>query len=316
VRSGELPIAHAAVIARLDKAQQPAALKRATEYNRLCSLSEMRDYVANVVFSAAMKSPPWKDDAQAKAEIAKVTGIKGGEKNLFGDEAAENIENPADYARALAAYLHIKIEEYKAAGKPLTLVSGEYSTTMKNVVGRSQYNTGAGHYGGKCKSFHDALIVDGDGVGKLIKICTTKTCPAHNYSARQETPEGKAKAKTDRKKELEAAKRKQETDTAAMAAAVAKLTWPLPEKQLDVLLDLAVKGAGSETMRQVAKRRELNPEKKKASYGSTFYDHKGAIEKARVGMKPKERAGLLFELLVPSYSPHYNEGRASTFKKL
>lgn len=316
VRAGELPVGHAVLIARLEKSEQTKAHKFVMQYDRVCDLKELRDYITDQVFKAAMKNPPWKDDAQAKAEIAKVTGLKGGEKNLFGEEAADSIENPADYARALAAYLQLKTDEYENAGKPLSLVSGDYSTTTKGIKGRSDYKTGPGSYGGKCKSFNDALIVEGDGVGKMIKICTDKACPAHSSRAAEETPKAKSEAKSKRKKEIAAAKNKAEKDTAAMSAAVLKMAWPLSEKQLDVLLALSLKKASHDTERQVVKRRALAPEKIKQSWGGTRTDYSGSIDKAAKGMAPKDKLGLLFELLVPSYSPHYNEGRASTFKKL
>jgi hypothetical protein len=83
-----------------------------------------------------------------------VTGLKGGEKNLFGEEAVENIENPAAYARTLAAYLQLKIEQFKSSGKPLALVSGDYTTTLKGILDRNQYSTmDRAWYGNKkCKS--------------------------------------------------------------------------------------------------------------------------------------------------------------------
>ena len=314
VRAGQLSIAHAVLVARLDKAEQPAAYKFATE--RGCTLSELREHIAETVFRTAMKNPPWKSDEQAKAEIAKVTGLKGGDTNLFGEEAIEKIENPADYARAMAAYIQLKIDEFKSAGKPLTLASGDYSTTLKGVLGRNEYHTmDQAWYGNKkCKSGHDALIVDGDGVGKLIKICTDKKCPAHNYSAASETPEAKAEARTERKKERVAADRKRTKDAAAMTAAVAKMSWPLTEKHLDVLIGIALPEASFDTQKQIVKRRELNPDKKRASFGG--YDYERPIQKAAADMTPKEKVGLLLELLVPCYSSYYNERRASAFKRL
>ena len=53
-----------------------------------------------------------------------------------------------------------------------------------------------------------------------------------------------------------------------------------------------------------------------AILGGSHTDYEGAIRKAADAMKPTDKIGLLFELLVPSYSPNYNERRASTFKKL
>lgn len=317
VRADQFPLGHAVVIARLPKADQKTVFAFATKYREVCSLSELRSHIAQHVFHAAMKNPPWKNDVQARAAIAKITGLKGGESNLFGEAAEEKIENPADYARALAAYITLKIEEYKKAGKPLTLVSGEYSTRPKGPIGRHQYNTGNGTYKGKCKLLRDALIVEGDGAGKIIQICTSKACPAHNWRADEETPEGKEKAKAKRKKEIAAEKSKRDKDTAGMAAAVKKISWPLSDKHFEAMFALTLRHhASHETHMQVCKRRGFEVLKKKHSYGGSSNDYQGAIRKAADAMTPKDKAGLMFELLVPSYSPNYNENRASTFKKI
>lgn len=313
VRSGELPVAHGMLIARLDKAKQTAAFKFATD-GGVCSVRELRDYVAEQVFADAMKNPPWKDDAQAKAAIAQVTGLKGGEKNLFGEDAADKFENPADYARAMAAYLQLKIDEYQKAGKPLTLVSGDYSTEMKGIIGRNQYQTGTGSYGGKCKSQHEALVVEGRDIGKLIKICTDRKCPAHYYQSEKESPAAKEKARAQRKKERQAEDTRRENSTKALTAAVAKMKWPLSEKHMDVLIGLAIRSASHDVHQGIVKRRELALDAKKTSWGTMAKDYEGSIKKAAAAMKVADKPGLLFELLVPGYSKY--SSRSDYYKGL
>ena len=317
VRTGELPLSHAVVIARLPGKDQVPVYKKSAE--RQFTLSELKRHVADNVFMAAMKSPPWKDDAQAKAEIAKAVGVEGGEKNLFGESAIEAFEDAKQYALAVAAWISLKIGEYKRAGKPLTLVSGEYHTSTKGILSTRDYKTGKGFYASarvKCKSGHDALIVEGDGIGKLLKICTDKKCPAHNYfSEPEKSPEARAAAKQERKKEIEREKAKRDADTKACAAAVAKMSWPLSEKHLAIILGLALRHASHDVHMQVAKRRAVEVEEERTSWGKRK-DYEESILKYAAGLTAKEKAGLLFELLVPAYSTHYSDGRGAAFKKL
>lgn len=316
-RAGELPLSHAVVIARLPKKDQKAALEFCDRRD-MPTLSDLKEHIAKNVYTAAMKAPPWKDDAGAKTEIAKAIGVEGNEKNLFGESAIESFDDPKQYALATAAWITLKRNEYKAAGKPLTLVSGNYGTSTKGVLSRSDYDTGKGNYASKtkvCEGLHDALVVEGDGIGKLLKICTDKKCPAHHYIWKDESPAGKEELKAKRKKEIAAEKKKREKDSAGMAAAVKKVSWPLIEKHLDALLALALRRANHDVHQGLCKRREIEPVVVKDRWGS-HRSYEKAIAAAADGMTPKEKAGLLFELLVPGYSPNYNEGRASAFKKL
>lgn len=310
VRKGDFPIAHAVVIGRLEKVQQLAAFKYSNDrYSGLSSLKELREFVSNQIFHAAMKSPPWKDNAAAKAEIARVTGLAGGEKTLFGEDAVEKIENPADYARAMAAFLQIKISEYKDAGKPLTLVSDTYRETSKGVLGRSGYSLVSDAK--KCTEGRDALIVEGVGIGKVVKICTNPKCkPHHPYS--YDTAKDPVERRADRKKEIAAEKRKRDKDSAAMENILKKMSWPLTEKHLDLLVGLANRYANHDVHQGLAKRRDL--EVVKVKNGWTAHNYETAISKAAKGMTPKQKVGLLLELLLPGYSPNYNEGRATSLK--
>lgn len=300
VRDGKIPVAHAVELGRISKPAQLEVLKdiRKSYGSRLCSLSELRDSIATLAFAELRKSPPWEDDAAMKAEIMRVTGIKADEEateNLFGEKTFEKIENPQDYARALTAFIELTKRKYAADGKPLTLISSEYSTTMKGVLGRNQYDSGPGYYGGKCKSFHDALVVDGDrDLGKVIKICTNKQCPAHNSSSsRPSSPADAKKQREARKKQLAAERAKKERQNKLMAKAVGKMKSPVPPKQVDVLLDLAIKRAHYDTLRVVANRRELSEKGKR-------YDD--VIKAAVKGMNAAEKAGLLLEVMIPAWS--------------
>lgn len=311
VRADEFPLAHATVIARLPAAEQARAFKFATQYGRICELPTLREFIQEDVLKTAMQNPPWKDDASAKAEIAKVVGVEDtGSKNLFGETLAETFDDPAQHARAMAAWLTLKKNEYAAAGKTLVLISGDYRTTTKGVIGRGSYSEDRVK---GCKTLEEALVIEGSGIGKVMKICRDKSCKAHHpyQYERADTPEQEARRKANRKKEIETEKAKREKDTKAMTEAVARVKWPLTEKQLNGLVTLAINRAAHDVHQGIVKRRELEAKKEKNYHGRNY---KGAVEEAAKHMTAKEKAGLLFELLVPGYSPHYTGGRTTATK--
>ena len=122
-----------------------------------------------------------------------------------------------------------------------------------------------------------------------------------------------ADEKAKRKKEREAEAKKRQKDSAAVEAALAKVKWPLTEMQMDIALSLAIKGASHDVLQGICKRRGIEAKKDPRHNGR---DHRGAIGTAAREMKPRDRAALIFGLLIPSYSPHYNEGRASALQGL
>lgn len=319
VRSGMLPMAHALEIARLNPEGQAEAFKFTTQYNRIKDLAELREFITQRTFKKLRETPPWKDDEAMKAEISRITGIteESASTDLFGSKTFEKIEDPADYARALAAYIELTINKYKAEGKDLTLISSEYHTKTKGLKGKADYETGNGFYGKKkCGSLHDALVVEGDDdLGKIIKICTNKGCASHHYEVEKESPAGKEKQKVARKKEIAAAKAKKQKDIDNMTAAVAKFKWPLTEKQLGILTDLAIKRGAHDVHQQAVGRRGIEVIKQKTSWGQ-YKSYESTLIKAAEKMTAKEKVGLLFEMLVPGFSPNYTEGRTVVFNKL
>lgn len=295
VRSGDVPLTNAIELARLSKPAQTQLvnyLRRSVYGAEACDLKTLRKLIAEQTFSQLRAAPPWKDDEAMKAEIARVTGIKdeAGVQTLFGEKGLAKIENPADYAAALAAYIELTKRKYAADGKPLTLVSDNYSTNAKGLIGKSSYETDRVK---GCKDLHDALIVEGDGLGKIVRICTNKACkPHHPYQyQRADTPVEEAKRKAQRKAQIADEKKKKDTEAKLMGKAVAKMTCPIPAKQIDALLSLAIKRAHYDTLRAVAKRRELS--------GKRYDD---AVKTAAKEMKPADKAGLLLEVMVPSWS--------------
>lgn len=296
LRAGSLPLVNAVEFARLSHEGQTQVMKylERSVYNSVaCDLKMLRKHIAEQTFNELRKSPPWENDEAMKVEISRVLGVdidKETASTLFGEKAMDRIENPADYARAMSAYIELTKRKYAADGKPLTLVSDNYSTRIAGVKGRGEYETDRVK---GCKSLHDGLIVEGDGIGKIIKICTNKACkPHHPYQyERADNPKDEAKRKAQRKAQIAAEKKKKEREAKLMAKAVAKMASPMPPKQIETLLGLAIKRAHYDTLRVVAKRRELEGKR---------YDQ--AVRAAAKEMSAKEKAGLLLEVMIPSWN--------------
>lgn len=244
VREDVLPIAHAQLIARLPKEAQQAAYSVAVSWNgSVCPLATLRSHVTNAIFAQTMKSPPWANDEAAQAEIARVTGIKGGGATLFGEKAATSFDDPAEFARALAAYIKIVQDKYKADGKKLALISGDYGKSGKGakVLSKQRYNLVSEVKG--CKSGQDALIVEGHNAGKIVRVCTDRTCEAHHphLKARNREPAEETaaqKKKREAAEKREAAKRAREHK--AFRHAIDNVGGALTEMQIDVLFENAL----------------------------------------------------------------------------
>jgi len=306
-----VPASHATLIASLEPADQKKAMKEIDEargYNRPMPLATLRSWIVENTYTAAMKSPPWKGDEAMKAAIAEATGFKAEGANLFGEETLETIEDPAKYARAVAAFIQLTINEHEAAGKPLTLISDSWSGGKK-VKSRDQYTLVSEHKG--CKSGQPGLYVEGKNAGKIVKICLDKKCKAcHPYSTEaNETPAQTEKRAKARKAELAAEKAKKESRVKAIDAAVAKVRWPMTEKELDALLELAFKDHSTSTFQPLCKRLGIEPKitKRGGQYAYTTRDFEKPLREYVAAKEAQGKVRVLFHLLIEAtnlYSMH------------
>lgn len=307
VRSGELPVGHAVIIARLDLSSQAKAYKEAMSWNDadgVIPLNKLRAFVQEMTFDAAMKNPPWKNDDQASAEIARITGTGGGAPTLFGEKAADVFDNPADYAVALAAYIRFLIDKFRADGKPLTLVADTYWIGDKSkALKRGDYDLVSSVKG--CKSGHDAIIVEGDQVGKMLRVCIDKKCPAHHVSEKR-SPTHKSKAETPAEKKAREAREKREEmkkakERKTFTDAIGKVKWPLSEKHLGVLFTAIIE-SDDYYLDQIAEQYGIvGVEKKEGRHTTTEY--KAAVLKyfEALGNVGKIQVVMAFVILDKCY---------------
>jgi len=326
-RAGIIHIGHAALIARLDAKVQKEALEQCESgVNTLTdewhggptntSVARLRRWIQERSWQD-IAAAPWKDDEQLQAVYKGCDECKGKGGDLFGKKAAEACTNPKCYVQRAIAYIELKRKEMPE----LALISNEYGKAEPygpekiQVRCKSEYEELQRGDKSKCTGATQAIVVSGQGMGHIKTVCWAEDCPVHKRTYRtsySQTPEEKAKAKEARRKEIDSANKKREKDHSSTKEAVDRMSWPLSDKHLAALLSLATYHASHDVLQGVCKRRELEAEKHTHHHGR---DYRGAVEKAAKSMKAKERAGLLFELLLPSYSPNH-DGRTKWLKSI
>ena len=297
---GKINDGQAVLISKLaDEKGQNEALQQAVDYGY--TTKRLAEWITDRTYKQ-MGSKPWAKDA-------KLSEILGDTKkeSLFGDNT--DVEDPVELARKMAAFIEIKVREFAEKGTSLLKLSNDYGTPPKGIVGRDSFKTVGNK--NECEHVKQGIVVEGHHMGQILNVCMDKKCETHNatHSPYKQTPKEKEK----RKKEIEAEKKKKIKDAEDVEAGLKKLSWPLSEKHLDFLLDLVIEDASHDRKQGLCKRREIDVVKGKEEWSGK--DYVGAIKQTAKGMKPKEKMGLIVELMIWSYSPHTSD-RAAKLKKL
>jgi ParB/RepB/Spo0J family partition protein len=261
-RDGRMNAGHASLIARLDdKLQKEAVAEVAGEpedrWHETPTTSELRDWIQARIYRDSMDTPPWKGDAEAQAVFEGCEECKGKGGTLFGKDAAEACTNPKCYAQRMAAYIALETGKHPE----LVRLTGGYSNDG-DLIGRSSYHEITGKKDG-CEHEEKGIVISGDGIGHKKAFCRAPECKKHWA---KETPGGHYKPTPEelaaRKKVREAEAAKKEKANAALAAALQRITWPLSENALDVLIDLVFSRFGYSYLQPVAARHGIKAEKK------------------------------------------------------
>jgi ParB family chromosome partitioning protein len=254
LREGTITAGHASLIGRLDSKVQKEALEYCESYGEP-DIADLREWIRNREY-ADMSNAPWKNDEAMNAALGGCEECEGKGGDLFGAKAADACTNPKCYARRMAAYIAIKLKDTPE----LSRLSSHYGRSdTEGVLSRSEY-TELHSKKDKCELERKGIVVEGDGIGRIIRFCAGSSCETHGddhtagYNA---TPEEKAKLRAQRKKEREAAAKKAQKDFEKLDALLSRLEAPLSSKHLAVLFDLAIDAAGHHFTQQACKRRKL-----------------------------------------------------------
>jgi len=308
-RRGKINAGHAELVSRLDSDEQAKAL--AFISRREPDMDELREEVQKLRIGKLVATPPWKSHEAIVAAMApceQCNKKKGGD--LFGEGAAEQCGDPTCFARRLAAHLELVKQDMKVKKIPLSLISTHWKSEVKGALASDAWNRVNAKV--PCKSQHKALVVDGDDdLGQVINICTDPKCEVHGEhrgSVYKRTP----KEIAARKRELSAQKAKKAREERELVNALKKVSWPISEKVLDMLLEVKLR-RGTMVLRPVAQRLGIEPKVSQVWYNS---EHTSGY-KARDWEKPlreyaakltkEDKAKLLVELEFVDHS--YIQGK-------
>jgi ParB family chromosome partitioning protein len=307
-RDGEISASVASLIARLDIPVQ----KKALDSGYMRSASTMRDWIQRQIYSDA-KNAPWKNDEQMKSMLGGCEECEGKGGDLFGAKAADACTNPKCYAQRMTAYIAIQIQKEPKLRK----ISDSWGNNRKDSLSHGDYHE-INSKKDTCQSAEPAIFTDSEKIGRITKICVDKKCEKHgkSHSAFAETPEDKQKARDERKEQIEITKKLKAKENSDLAEALAKVTFPISEKHLDVLVEFAFNKFGFSYLQPVAKRHDLQPIKETYQSGYESKDYKKPLQKWIKEGGNDRKLQFIFEVLLESYGSFESENRKEALKKL
>lgn len=283
---------HAILIARLQPKDQAAALEHCTGHwnTSVRSLSEWIDDNIHMDLHAA---PFKKDDAQLVPKAGPCTTCPkrtGFTPALFPDIAKKDTcTDRTCFQAKLAAFVNCrKAELVKDGEKPVELSDKYYRPHVKGALTQDHWME-AGKK--SCEHVHTGILVDGDRLGKVLKVCTEQKCRVHRGAAERE---GRHIAQTGRnfaQERKEQAKR-QARDRAITV--IVEKTKVLDTGDLRLLAKACMHNLWHDHLKAIVKRRGW--EAKKAKHGG--WNLAELAERQVEGMNAVEIAGLLMEYTV------------------
>lgn len=293
-RAGKILDGHAVLIARLSADDQAKALKYASDRYDLPSVKDLKEWIERNIYSQ-LDNQPWLKDKEAMKAVGPCKECDPKRASLFGEIKEGACTSLKCWARKMDAFVEWRVKEGK-----LIRVSNEYGQTPKGTVGKGDFVMVAKSGKDRCDSARGAIVVIGSDAGTEFDICTNPKCQKHRGMKSQYglTPKEQAERKEERKKEIAESNKAKEERKIKLEKALAKIKWPMTEKHLDALLELALEQAGSNLYRSVAKRHELTVPKEKNTWGSTSWNYDGAVKEMAKGLDNSGKIRLIFELLI------------------
>jgi ParB family chromosome partitioning protein len=293
-RSGKINDGHAVLIAKLSAGDQSIALKATVhpDYaDTILTVSELKEWINENIYSP-ISFQPW---VGSKFDVGACIECKPDRMSLFGEVKEGMCTDLKCWGRKMAKYIEVRAESEK-----LTKVSSEYGQSSKGVKNRGEYVVIAVKGKDRCESVHGAIVVQGSEIGHVMDICSDVKCAIHHgkVSSYSLTPAEEAKRKAERKAEISKAKKNKEATQKRLKDALGKVKWPMTDRMLEALLALAVENAGSNVMRGVAKRHELEMKKTKTEWGGEYYDYSSVVKKFIAPMDKTDKMKMVFELLI------------------
>ncbi len=300
-RAGKINDGHAVLIAKLSTGDQTKALKAATSRYNLMTVKELKEWIEENIYSS-LDNQPWLKSKELMKAVGECVECEPNRASLFGPVKEDACTDLKCWARKMEAYI-----DHRAKTEKLAKVSVDYGTPKKGIKGRDEYIV-INKKDDRCGFVRGAIVAEGNGLGRIFEICMDKECKTHfsQRSGYSLTP----KEKEARKKEREKAKKAKLDREKRLADALKKIKWPLKDKHLEALLELAFDQCSSLAYRTISKRHELKTERKKPYWdgGNAYYDYSGALKKFSETLDKTGRARLAFELLIDMGYDSFRKG--------
>jgi ParB family chromosome partitioning protein len=310
-RSGKMTDGHAVLIARLSANDQQVALKHLDSWGFRESINDLKEYIDRE-FYKPLEYQPWLKDAATLAAVGPCKECPPNVPSLFGAVKEGACTDKKCWKRKMGKYI-----DYRKERTPdLILISSEYSygsddkDDRKAVLSARNYEKVGPK--DKCKDAVLALVARGRGLGSQIRICVAPGCKIHgkrhSIASSRLTPAEKAKREKEAAAEIARVAREKKKDQEQMAATLAKVTWPLTVKTIDVLLEMVVEDFDN-NIDEVGERRFPELAAKKGDDVDWSHEIKKAISK----MSEKEKGQLIVEVILMN---QWDSNRSKFMKKL
>lgn len=290
-RAGKMSITFAVILSRLEDEKMQ---NEAWNVNEWKDVDRLKEWIQNKIY-ANLNNKPWAKDV-------KLSEMVGDSKtsNLFGDKSLGN--DPVLYAEHMAAFIEIKIREAKEKGQKMVKICTMYGKPdLKGVLAKESYKILSSKEDKEsAKELIKGIIAEGSDLGKIY---TVSTDPKDLVEDRI----GSSAYKLSKKEiaEKKAARLKEETDKKKrnddLAKALNKITWPLSEKHLNVLVDLVFGRFGFSYIGPVASRHGIKAIKKEMN-GYTQRDLETPLREYVDGLVYADKMKFIFEVALETSS--------------
>ncbi|MGC2721387.1 MAG: ParB/RepB/Spo0J family partition protein, partial [Candidatus Acidiferrales bacterium] len=247
--SGKLSVAHAFEIARLEPEDQRRAFAECFPNHRTVaaavkdkraeatSVRQLRDWIAREIHLDLATAPFDRNDEQlvpSAGSCAKCPKRTGNNPLLFPEVRRKSIcSDPACYRGKVEALVQIRVRPLETAGEKPLRVSHTPPWQVRNrdseVLYDGQFRTVG--KAAECPHTHSAVVVDGEGAGRVLHVCREEKCPIHSTVTRYHLS---PKERAVRAKEALAERVEKQSRFEALNAVRRKLPSALPRPDLEM----------------------------------------------------------------------------------
>jgi len=324
--SGKLSVAHAFEIARLEPEDQRRAFAECFPNHRTVaaaikdkgseatSVRQLRDWIAREIHLDLATAPFDRNDEQlvpSAGSCAKCPKRTGNNPLLFPEVRRKSIcSDPACYRRKVEALIQIRIRPLETAGEKPLRVSHTPPWQVRNRDSEVLYNGQFRTVGkaAECPHTKSAVVVDGEGAGRVLHVCREEKCPIHSTVTRYHLS---PKERAVRAKEALAERVEKQSRFETLNAVRRKLPSALSRPDLEMAVLDYFERLGHDNHRRLCRAYGWGEKKnKRPSNAAVDYKSIGAKAIREMSTPDVQRFLIVCALASDLYCPGYNPGQA------